>query len=68
MTIEGGCELLAKAKALAVKRGVSSDAVTCPIQDICKRRVCVVLSDMEQLEAEQEDPKYFERQKENDKS
>lgn len=52
-----GCELLARAKVLAIKRGLDSTQVECPIADICKHNVCIYMSDLDQLQTEQEGTK-----------
>jgi hypothetical protein len=39
------CELLIKAKALAIKRGLDSSKVECPFVEFCKGTTCYIMED-----------------------
>ena len=40
MVEQEGCELLAKAKALAIKRGLDSSLIDCPFIGVCTGKRC----------------------------
>lgn len=38
------CELLSKAKGLAIKRGLNPATVECPVEQVCPGQICYLLS------------------------
>jgi hypothetical protein len=57
------CELLEKAKKLPFNR--DKDLI-CPMVVTCKKKICLYLSDVDQLEVEQLDLKYIGGLPDND--
>lgn len=48
MVEQEGCELLAKARLLAMKRGLDPDKVACVFPNICKGTTCFLLEEYEE--------------------
>jgi hypothetical protein len=52
------CEKLRVARELPANKG---KVLICPYEGTCKQNICPFLSDLDQLEVDQKDPKYKER-------
>lgn len=58
------CELILRAKSLAIKRGLDDTKVECPVMDICKGTRCHLFSAEDSLDENwqvAEDIKRFEK-------